>query len=225
MITIEKIDELLNVPIKCEDGRFIRIMSCDNILKKILLFHSHELKLNGNFENQLKTVILRFSEMVHYILENPENINRESLFGVNKFMVLPTKEIIQNSIFEIKDWYILLDDTLKDLSNLDFEIDNLSMINYIVIANFCGISDFSRGINSSRLLRRFINFQNQTASFYRHDISTKIFLEEIKNHKEYIETMTKIYKGLDLEPEDLLTFILLFDIRKNRNMFDRNRKT
>lgn len=225
MITTQKIDELLNVPIKCEDGRLIRLMSCDNILKKILLFHSHELNLSGNFETQLKTVILRFSEMVHYILENPGNVNRQNLFGVNKFMVLPTKEIIQNTILEIKAWNMLLDDTLKDLSNLDFEIDNLSMINYIIIANFCGISDFSRGINSSRLLRRFINFQNQTSSFYRHDISTKLFLDEVKNHKEYLENMAKIYKESNLETEDLLTFILLFDIRKNRNMFDRNRKT
>lgn len=225
MLTIEKIDDLLNVPIKCEDGRLIRLMSCDNILKKILLFYSTELSLKGNFDTQLKTVILKFSEMVYYILEMEGNVDREKLFGVNKFTILPTREIIKNSILEIKNWQNLLDNTLKDLSNLDFEIDDLSMINYIVLANFCGIADFSKGINSSRILRRFINFRNQTSSFYRHDISTNIFLDEVKNHKEYIEDMTKIYRNFELTEEDLLTFILLFDIRKNRNMFSKNKKT
>lgn len=225
MLTIEKIDDLLNVPIKCEDGRLIRLMSCDNILKRIFLYYSHEFSSNKDFDSQLKNVILKFSETVHYILENPNNIDRKKIVFVNEFTILPTKEIIKNAILEIKTWHNVLDEALKSLSTLDFNVEKLSMINYIVLANFCQISDFSKDINSSRILRRFINFQNQVKNYYTHKISTGIFLEEVKNHKEYIESMNKIYNDFNLKEEDLLTFMLLFDIRKNRNMLTKNKKT
>lgn len=223
MLTIKKIEELLSVPIKCKEGRLIRLMSCDNFIKNIFIYHSFDLPNNGNFDMQIKYSILKFSQIETSILDSGNNIDKSYISKFTNSLFLPTMEIVKNAILEIKSWYDTLNYILEsnDFSKIAILLNNLSLENYIILTNFCGITDFSQNINCSRFIRRFSNFQELTEKFLKHNISAHIYLQEVKNHKEYIESMYKIYKDFNLSEYDFMTFILLFDIRKNRNMFDK----
>lgn len=222
MLTIEKIEQLLKVPVKCKEGRLMRLMSCENFIKKIFIFHSFDLPCNGNFDTQIKYSILKFSQIENSILLNSGNIDKNYISRFTNLPFLPTINIVKNAILEIKTWYDTLNYILEtnDFSKIEFIVNNLSLENYIMLANFCGITDFSQNINCSRIIRRFSNFKELTKKFFNHNISKLIYLQETKNHKEYIESMYKIYQDFNLSEYDFMTFILLFDIRKNRNMLD-----
>jgi len=221
MLSIEKINGLLNIPINCEDGRLMRLLSCDNSIKTLFVFHSSSLPACKGLEERLKFCILRFTEIVIYLLNSNGNVKREKLLGITSNMaILPTKEIIKNAMREIKDWYSFLEyiPNENDFYKLYTSASSLSMINYTVLANFCGITDFCKNVNNSKTLRRFTNFQEQTLQVYKKNMTFEMYLSEVKNHKKYIEDLYQIYTEFELTEYDFLTFILLFDIRKNRNM-------
>ncbi|MDO4282428.1 MAG: hypothetical protein Q4D02_02225 [Clostridia bacterium] len=220
MLTAEKIEGLLKVQINCEEGRLLRLMSCDNSIKSIFVYHSFDSSIPCRFDLRVKTAISIFNDMVNYILQNEGNVDKSKIAEIDMNSILPTKEIIANAMIEIQNWYILLKEILEkcSLSELYERATKLSMMNYIILANFCGITDFCKNINNSRMLRRFSNFQNQTNQLSRGSIPLGAYLNEVQNHKEYIESMYKIYAEFELEEEDFLQFMLLFDIRKNKNI-------
>ena len=181
-------------------------------------------------------VHLEIDKVGHYVLTLPEvqeelvkafgievlnegKVDRGKIAEIDANSILPTKQIISNAILEIKNWHDALESILNGSNRIMLYnvVNNLSMMNYIVLANFCGIADFCKNINNSRILRRFVNFQSQTEQLSRGCISFETYLSEVANHKAYIESMYNIYTDFDLAEENFLTFMLLFDIRKNRN--------
>ncbi len=220
MLNAKTLESLLNAPIKCDEGRLMRLMSCDNPIKTIYIFHHYDSSVQGSFECKVKASILEFSKMVDYLLKNEGNVDRDRLIGVNKVAILPTRNIIKNALYEIANWIYLLKEILvsNDITTLYSDIYSLSMINYIVLTSFCGITDFSKNINNSRTLRRFINFQKESKQFIKGDIHIDAYLKEVANHKQFLEETFRTFFKYDLLEEDFLAFILLFDIRKNRNM-------
>lgn len=226
MLTTEKLEGLLNVPMKCEEGRLLRLMSCDNSIKSLFLYYQFDGLVYCKFDERVKASIYKFDEMINYILENEGKVDKKRILEIDTNAILPTKQIISNAILEIQNWYNALENILNCSKRIMLYslVNNLSMINYIILANFCGIADFCKSINNSRILRRFINFQSQTKQLSKGCISFETYLSEVANHKVYIENMYNIYTGFELTEEDFLTFMLLFDIRKNRNMIPKRSK-
>lgn len=227
MLTAERLEGLLKVPMKCEEGRMLRLMSCDNSIKNLFLYYQFDSSfIYCNFDERVKACIYKFDEMINYILENEGKVDRGKIAEIDANSILPTKQIISNAILEIKNWHDALESILNGSNRIMLYnvVNNLSMMNYIVLANFCGIADFCKNINNSRILRRFVNFQSQTEQLSRGCISFETYLSEVANHKAYIESMYNIYTDFDLAEENFLTFMLLFDIRKNRNMIQKKAK-
>ena len=122
MLTIKKIEQLLKVPVKCKEGRLIRLMSCENFIKKIFIFHSFDLPCNGNFDTQIKYSILKFSQIENSILLNSGNIDKNYISRFTNLPFLPTINIVKNAILEIKTWYDTLNYILETNSLKNYKL-------------------------------------------------------------------------------------------------------
>lgn len=217
MLTAEKLEVLLSEPTKTGDTRLMRLMSCDNYIKYIFVYY----KLNlTTFEARTKASILKFSSIVSNILLNEGRITKDTIFGITSSTLLPTNEIITNAILELKNWY----DTLSyinsekfDTLELEYKVNSLSLQNYIFLTNFCGITSLEKGTNNSKIVKRFMNFEEQTSNFLNGFFLTHSYFKEVLEHIKYLDDFYLLYQKYEISNEEFLCFILLFDIRKNKN--------
>ena len=220
MLTNQKIHEMMEIPIeKYPPGRFLRLMSWDNPVKNLYIFFPNE-DINTEGTSRIEYCIQIFYQDTLYLLQ-AQSIDRQKLHAIKPTVILPTKQNVISAIQEISMFYHFLQNISKrnlSISEIVEQAKNLSLDNFILITNYCNITDFSKNINNSHMVRRFANFQKHTNHLFHDPSYMEIYLKEVENQLAYLNGLKAIYEQYELGIEDFITFVLLFDLRKNKNM-------
>lgn len=225
MLTKENIEALLKIDTKNKsDNRYLRLMSCDNPIKDLYVYHLKEIREEFNecpkhFDRQLALCTYKFILTVESCL----NGNEVPTYLKNCATPL-SKELIRNALSEILTFYKLLvyiqENDAYDSEYL-YRVSTFKIPNYVALLEMCGILDVSNNIYRSKFLARFLNIKDQVQSYNEEKMSRKILDSEFKSHIEYITEQFSIIAKFNMSEEDILAFLILFDIRHYKH----NRKS
>lgn len=216
MLTKDQVKQLLTFLSSQEDDKIIRLMSCDNPIKNMLVNNLLDLSSKPFvFLDRMEDYLVYFSSMTDYILKNEGNVDRSKLLGISNQVLLPTRQIIEQALLEVKAFHncLLYLQSERYFSHYYYEIRKLTFFHYSILTTFCGMTDLSKNINYSKLLGRFMNCQKQCEKVYHKNMLPKTYFIEINYHRKYLEDQILLFQSLGLKKEDIFIFMLLFDIK------------
>lgn len=222
MLKKENIDTLLKINTENNDNRYLRIMSCDNPIKQLYVFYLNDIKrefkneLDNKFDSQILMCTYKFySTLYEYLNDNTKSIN------VTNCCFKIDNNIIQNAMTEIFNFHTLLAAIFskgtfhEEIAN---ELFSYKISNYIVILQFLNLVDINNCTNSSKILSRFYNIKEQLNNYYDDKMDRLILIKEINEHTKYFSKQIAFIREYNLlKAEDFLLYILLFDIKHNKN--------
>lgn len=217
MLTNDQVKQILTLLSSQKDDKIIRLMSCDNPIKNMFVNNLLDLSSKPfDFLERIEDYLVYFSSMTDYILKNERSIDRSKLLGISNQVLLPTRQIVEQALLEIKAFHnclIYLQSEQYFLHSYYHEIRKLTFFHYSILTTFCGMTDLSKDINYSKLLGRFLNFQKQCEKVYHKNMLPQNYLVEINYHRRYLEEQILLFQSLGLKKDDIFIFMLLFDIK------------
>lgn len=217
MLTRDKIEALLKINTNNKkDSRYLRIMSCENPIKELFIYHLPKIKdeFNENptgFDEQLELCIFKFISDVHsYINGKDIEINFKSC------AVELTRALLTNALKELFDLYHLIKDVHE---KNDYTYDELYAIssfrfpNYIAVLQLCGIIDISEDVYRSKMLSRLLNIKDQVRSFRENRMILALLASEFSTHVEFLQEHIDRIREYDICEEDFPAYLIMFDIR------------
>lgn len=221
MLKKENIEALLKIDTENNlDNRYLRILSCDNPIKELYVFHLNDVKreyknMSKEFENKLLFCIYKFNLDLHSYL----NGTKAKINTVNCAFKLDNY-IVQKAMFEIFEFYSLLESTFNKNRFHEEILDELysyKISNYIAILQFLNLVDINNDICNSKILSRFHNIKEEIDNYYDDKMNQLILINEFNEHLKYFSKQIEFIKQYKLlEAEDFLIYILLFDIKHNK---------
>ncbi len=222
MLSKENIEALLKIDTQnSTDNRYIRIMSCDNPVKELFVYHLQEVNQefdvpNGTlypFEIEIALCILKYDKDLHAYLNGDLTVE----YGNKCPTIVLSQQMIERAIDEIFDFYTLVSEVATGNGTLSHEHLDLILTykipNYIAILQLCGIVDLSEGLSRSKFLDRFLNIKDQVANYRDNRMKKETFLKEFREHLDYLSKQKKIIEEYNMKEEDFLVYSILFDIR------------
>ena len=216
MLTNDQAKQLLTLLSSQTDDKVIRLMSCDNPIKNMFVNNLLDLSSKPfDFLDRIEDYLIYFSSMTDYILKNKGNIDRSQLLGISNQVLLPTRQIVEQALLEIRAFHncLIYLQSERYFSQYYHEIRKLSFFHYSILTTFCGMTDLSKNVNHSKLLSHFMNFQKQCEKVYHKNMLLQNYLVEINYHRKYLDDQIALFQSLGLKKDDIFIFMLLFDIK------------
>lgn len=217
MLTREKIGALLKIDTKNKkDNRYLRVMSCDNPIKELYVYHLKEIRAEFNeypngFEEQIALCIQKFISSIYMYLDG-KDVDTHT----KKCAIKLTRELIASARTEMFDFYNLIK-SVHEVNEYTFneiyEISSFRLPNYIAILELCGIVDMNEDVFRSKFLARFLNIKDQIRNYRENRMDLHILDGEFTSHLEYLSEQINILKEYEISDEDFLAYVILFDIR------------
>lgn len=225
MLSRENIEELLKIDTENKtDNRCLRIMSCHNPVKDLYVFDLNAIHKElgcypKHFEEKIALCIYRYDKYIHDYL----NGETDELLTMSPTTIL-SKEIIENALRELTEFYSLLTTALLEECNPMHEVIeklySYKMPNYIAVLQHSGLVDVNEDIYRSKILDRFHNIKAQTINYRNERMDKTLLLKELKAHVEFFSKQLNLINEYKMYDEDFLVFTIMFDIRHfkhNRN--------
>ena len=217
MLTRDKIEALLKINTNNKkDSRYLRIMSCDNPIKELYIYHLPRIKdeFNENpkgFDEQIELCIFKFISDVHSYL-NGEDVE----INFKSCAVSLNRQLLTNALKELFDLYHLITDVYE---KNDYTFDELHAIssfrfpNYIAVLQLCGIIDINEDVYRSKLLARLLNIKDQVRNYRENRMNLDILKSEFSSHVDFLTEHVDRIREYDISEEDFPAYLIMFDIR------------
>lgn len=217
MLTRDKIEALLEINTNNKkDSRYLRIMSCDNPIKELYIYHLPKIKdeFNENptgFDEQIVLCIFKFISDIHSYLDGKDvKINFKSC------AVELSRPLLTNALKELFDLYHLINDVYeKDdyTFNELYQISTFRFPNYIAVLQLCGIIDINEDVYRSKLLARLLNIKDQVRNYRENRMTLDILKTEFSSHVDFLAEHVDRIREYDISEEDLPAYLIMFDVR------------
>lgn len=205
-----------------KDTRCLRILSCDNPIKDLYIYHLSDIREEFAKDNKtsilaldenLALCIFKFNiEMAHMLNDEPV----DTCIELKNSTIKLVKPLIQSAMQEVFQFYDLV---LNVATDDDYNYTTLKAIetfkveNYIAILELCGLVNISEDLYRSKFLSRFLNIKEQVKNYLEGRMKRDIFRSEFSEHLKYLRSQLNIIKEYNMTNEDFLVYTIMFDIR------------